>query len=345
MSLTACNTSSHLNASRPEPFGPTGPARAIPETANVQLPCNQTRCSNVSKSHQASVAVVVGIIVLTIALSAIGILLFTQHRRQKQKLGSSFDVSDARLSVDEAKAKGVTHRKYGSPLMSLEYSHGWDPLADGRNLSAFSQEVFHSFKFNWKRWRLLLSISRSEIEGILLFKGPWRVLPHYEFVPNGNLLRYLDVKEGDSNVLEWSTRVSIVKGIAKGLSYMDTSQKPALVHQNISAEKHSRPALLWATCSRIHHYRTVYEKSDVYAFGVLVFQILSGKRKVINSMRLGAESADSKTISTKNLNGRFFEYEASKLAKTALLCTHESPIERPSMGEVVQELSNCSSCL
>lgn len=272
MSLTACNTSSHLNASRPEPFGPTGPARAIPETANVQLPCNQTRCSNMSTSHQASVAVVVGIIVLTIALSAIGILLFTQHRRQKQKLGSSFDVSDARLSVDEAKAKGVTHRKYGSPLMSLEYSHGWDPLADGRNLSAFAQEVFHSFKFNLeevetatqyfsevnllgksnfsatykgilrdgtvvaiksigktcckteeaeflKGLNMLTSLRHENLvrlRGFCCSRGRGECFLIYEFVPNGNLLRYLDVKEGDSNVLEWSTRVSIVKGIAKG---------------------------------------------------------------------------------------------------------------------------------
>lgn len=87
------------------------------------------------------------------------------------------------------------------------------------------------------------------------------------------------------------------------------------------------------------------EKSDVYAFGVLVFQVLSGKRKVTSSMRLGAESVTFQDFIDQNLNGRFFEYEASKLAKTALLCTHESPIERPSMEEVVQELSNCNSCV
>lgn len=272
MSLTACNTSSHLNASRPEPFGSTGTTRAIPETANVQLPCNQSRCSNMSKSHQASVAVVVGIVVLTVALSAIGILLFTQHRRRKQKLGSSFDVSDARLSVDETKAKGVAHRKYGSPLMSLEYSQGWDPLADGRNLSAFAQDVFHSFKFNLdevetatqyfsevnllgksnfsatykgilrdgtvvavksigktcckteeaeflKGLNMLTSLRHEnlvKLRGFCCSRGRGECFLIYEYVPNGSLLRYLDVKEGDSNVLEWSTRVSIVKGIAKG---------------------------------------------------------------------------------------------------------------------------------
>nr|XP_023899120.1 PTI1-like tyrosine-protein kinase 2 [Quercus suber] len=87
------------------------------------------------------------------------------------------------------------------------------------------------------------------------------------------------------------------------------------------------------------------EKSDVYAFGVLVFQVLSGKRKVTNSIRLGAESCRVQDFIDPNLHDRFFEYEATKLARIALLCTHESSMERPSMEAVVQELGNCSSCL
>jgi serine/threonine protein kinase len=38
----------------------------------------------------------------------------------------------------------------------------------------------------------------------------------YDFVPNGKLSRFLDLQESDEEVLEWSTRVSIAKGIAKG---------------------------------------------------------------------------------------------------------------------------------
>lgn len=87
------------------------------------------------------------------------------------------------------------------------------------------------------------------------------------------------------------------------------------------------------------------EKSDVYAFGVLVLQVLSGKRKVTNLVRLGAESNRFQEFIDPNLHGRFFEYEAAKLANIALLCTHESPTERPSMEAIVQELGNCSSCL
>ncbi|XP_044487684.1 receptor-like protein 46 [Mangifera indica] len=65
--LKACSASSRINPNRPEPFG-TSTTRNMPETADLQPPCNQTFCSNSSKSHQASV--VVRAIVVTNALLA-----------------------------------------------------------------------------------------------------------------------------------------------------------------------------------------------------------------------------------------------------------------------------------
>lgn len=272
-SLKACNVSGLNNPSRPEPYasGATGlSTRNIPETANVILPCNQTRCSNLSKSHQASV--VVGVVVITIGLFAIGILTFTQYRRRKQKLGTSFDISDCRLSNDHT--KGAVNRKNGSPLISLEYPNGWDPLADGQNLSVFAQEVFHSFRFNLdeveaathyfsetnllgksnfsatykgilrdgsvvaiksigktcckseeaeflKGLNILTSLRHEnliKLKGFCCSRDRGECFLIYDFIPNENLLHYLDAKDGDGPVLEWSTRVSIIKGIAKGQS-------------------------------------------------------------------------------------------------------------------------------
>lgn len=150
--------------------------------------------------------------------------------------------------------------------------------------------------------------------------------------------------------------------------------KPALVHQNISAEKvlidqRYNPLIADSGLNNLLTNDVVFsalkasaamgylapeysttgrftEKSDVYAFGMLVFQILSGKRKVTSLVRLGAESCKVQDFIDENLNGRFFEFEAAKLARIALLSTHESPTERPTMEEIVQELSSCSSsCL
>lgn len=192
----------------------------------------------------------------------------------------------------------------------------------------------------------------------------------YDFVANGDLSQYLDVK-GDENgrILEWPMRVSIIKGIARGIEYLHSNKanKPPLVHQNISAEKilidgHFNPLL---SDSGLHNlladdvifsslkasaamgylapeYMTVgrfTETSDVYAFGVLVFQILTGKGRATH-LRLEAESGNLEDLIDKNLKGDFSQLEAAKLAGMALLCTGEAPNQRPTMEAVLQELSN-----
>ena len=159
-----------------------------------------------------------------------------------------------------------------------------------------------------------------------------------------------------------------------GIEYLHSYKvnKPALVHQNISAEnvlidQKFNPLLsdsglhklltndivfsALKTSAAMGYLAPEYtttgrftEKSDVYAFGVLVFQILSGKRKFTSSIHLGAEICRFQDFIDANLHGRFSEFEAAKLARIALMCTDESPIERPSMETVIQELDNCNTC-
>ncbi|KAK7268961.1 hypothetical protein RIF29_21673 [Crotalaria pallida] len=424
-SLKTCAASDHVNSSRPEPYG--APTRDIPETADVNLPCKGARCLKSSKSNHAA-SITIGTIVAIVAMLAIGVLAFTMYRRRKQKLASSFQISDGRLSIDETKC---IYRKNGSPLVSLEYSKGWDPLADGRNFNEDSYDMFKNLRFNleevesatqyFSELNLLgksnfsstykgvlrdgsvvavKSISKTScksdeaeflkglsilttlrndnlvrLRGFCCSRGRGECFLIYDFVSNGNLSRFLDVKEGDGEVLEWSARVSIVKGIAKGIAYLHAykANKPVLVHQNISAEKvlidHRYNPLLadsgvhklltndivfssLKACAAKGYLAPEYtttgrftETSDVYAFGVLVFQILSGKQKITHSIRLATESSRFHEFIDPNLHGRFFEYEAAKLANIAYLCCHESPFERPSMEAIVQELGNCSSCL
>ncbi|KAL0311664.1 UNVERIFIED_CONTAM: Somatic embryogenesis receptor kinase [Sesamum calycinum] len=339
--LQICSASGK-NSNKPEPFGPGTshlPSKDIPESANVEQ-------NRVKKSRKPQPAVVVGVLGLIVAFAVAGLFTFSWYRRQKQKIGSAFDSSDSRLSTDQSRE---VCRRSASPLISLEYSNGWDPLAKRQDVNSFSQEVLESHMFNLDE---VESATQYFSDMNLLGKGSFLATYKggrgecfliYDFVPNGNLLQYLDLKEGKRNVLDWPIRKSIIRGIAKGIEYLHGNQKnkPTLVHRNISAEKGSAAmgylAPEYTTTGRFT------EKSDVYAFGMIIFQILSGKSRITQLNCHGAEISRFEDFIDANLAGKFNESEAARLGEVALLCTHESPNHRPDIGTVMQELNDIMS--
>ncbi|KAL0339255.1 UNVERIFIED_CONTAM: LRR receptor kinase SERK2 [Sesamum angustifolium] len=419
--LQICSTSGK-NSNKPEPFGRGTshlPSKDIPESANVEQ-------NRVNKSRKPQPAVVVGVLGLIVAFAVAGLFTFSWYRRQKQKIGSAFDSSDSRLSTDQSRE---VCRRSASPLISLEYSNGWDPLAKRQDVNSFSQEVLESHMFNLdevesatqyfsdmnllgkgsflatykgvlrdgsfvavkciskiscksdeseflKGLKLLTSLKHENLlrlRGFCCSKGRGECFLIYDFVPNGNLLQYLDLKEGKRKVLDWPIRKSIIRGIAKGIEYLHGNQKnkPTLVHRNISAEKvlidqHYNPLLSDSGLHKLLADDIVFstlkgsaamgylapeytttgrftEKSDVYAFGMIIFQILSGKSRITQLNCHGAEISRFEDFIDANLAGKFNESEAARLGEVALVCTHESPNHRPDIGTVMQELNDIMS--
>ncbi|KAJ6807473.1 LRR receptor-like serine/threonine-protein kinase GSO2 [Iris pallida] len=421
--LRVCTPADLLNP-RPEPIGRDPDwlkPREIPQSANLTANCDDTRCSNSPKS--SAVGVTAGIVAVLVAVMVSGLFTVAWYRRRKQKIGSSLEISDSRLSTDQPKEM---HRKNASPLISLEYSNGWDPLADGRSGVGFSQEVSQSFRFNLEEVECatqyfsevnllgrsnfastykgtlrdgtvvavksiskssckseeadflkglkLLTLLRHEnlvgLRGFCCSRGRGECFLVYDFAANGSLSEYLDVKPDDKGrILEWPVRVSIIKGIGKGIEYLHSNRakKPSLVHQNLSAEKvlidrHFAPLLSGSGLHRLLADDVVFstlkgsaamgylapeytttgrftEKSDVYAFGVIILQVLTGKMRV-SHLRLSAESGKLEDLVDENLNGNLSKPEAAKLAGIALMCTSEAPSQRPKMELVLKELSS-----
>lgn len=417
--LDSCKAVTISDPVKPEPYEPGSvstrdlPASIEPKPEN----CNHTHCKRMSKSSKIGlVFAVIGVIVASTFV--VGLFFLSWHRRHKQKIGGS----DSWLSTNQTKQ---VYQKSASPLISLEYANGWDPLAKGG--SSYSQEFLESFMFNLeeveratqsfsevnllgksssnfsavyrgmlrdgsvvtikciakiscksdegeflKGLKILTSLRHENLvrlRGFCCSKGRRECFLIYDTLSNGSLLQYLDAKRDSGRVLEWSNRVFIIRGIAKGIGYLHRKKgsKHGIVHQNISAENillDGRYNALLAD-SGVHklladdvvfstlkasaamgylppEYTTtgrLTEKSDVYAFGVIVFQLLTGKRDIITQLnRQQVESDSLKDIVDENLEGMFSESEAIKLTRVALLCTHESPELRPSMDNVMLEL-------
>uniref|UniRef100_A0A2P2J7W8 Putative LRR receptor-like serine/threonine-protein kinase At1g34110 n=1 Tax=Rhizophora mucronata TaxID=61149 RepID=A0A2P2J7W8_RHIMU len=380
--------------------------------------CNQTHCSNSSKLPQ--IAIIAGVIIVTITFIGVGFLGVFHYRRRKQKIRDVSESSVGRLSTDNPNELG---RAGASPLVTLEYSNGWNPLGDGEIGSGSQDDHLHNFRFNLeeieyatqcfseanllgkssfssvykgslrdnslvavriisltsckseeaefvKGLKLLTSLRHNNLvrlRGFCCSRGRGECLLVYDFASKGKLSKYLDV-EGGSKELDWLSRISIIAGIAKGIGYLHSSEanKPAIIHRNISIEKilldqQFNPLIADSGLSKLLADDIIFstlkisaamgylapeyvttghftEKSDIYAFGVIVLQILSGKQMLSNSISSAAASCRYEEFVDTSLKGNFSEPEAAKLAKLAVSCTNEHPEDRPTIEEVIQEL-------
>ncbi|XP_043709328.1 probable receptor-like serine/threonine-protein kinase At5g57670 isoform X2 [Telopea speciosissima] len=196
----------------------------------------------------------------------------------------------------------------------------------------------------------------------------------FNFSPNGTLDEALHGSTSKS--LEWSVRYKIAIGVARGLHYLHKCCKRRIIHRDIKALNvllgpDFEPQIAdfglakWLPTQWTHHsvvpiegtfgylapeyfmHGIVDEKTDVYAFGILLLEIITGRRPVDSSRQsllLWAkplmESADIAELADPKLKGKYEIDEMDRLVLTASYCVRQSSIWRPSMTEVLQILIN-----
>ncbi|CAH1441996.1 unnamed protein product [Lactuca virosa] len=201
----------------------------------------------------------------------------------------------------------------------------------------------------------------------------------HEFIQNGSLFELLHENRGFARVpLEWTTRVEIMMDVAKGLIFLEqslSSQKVA--HGNLKSSnvlinfteetesvqakltdygcfpllpsRRSSEKLAIGKCPEFVEGKKMTNKADVYCFGVLLLEVITGKvagdndnnnhEDLLDWVRGVLNSDWSMDIFDLEILGEKERHEDMlKLAELALDCTHISPERRPKMTQILIRL-------
>ncbi|KAJ8544895.1 hypothetical protein K7X08_017478 [Anisodus acutangulus] len=177
----------------------------------------------------------------------------------------------------------------------------------------------------------------------------------YEYAESGSLDQWLfprsssiSSSSGSEVSLGWSQRLHIALDVANALQYLHEHTQPSIVHGDIrtcSILLDSRFKAKIASFSTAKHAtNSMMLKGDVFAFGLVLLELLSGKKAVeakdeIEGILEVEDNREEKFRRWMDPKLRFYPVDdALNLAALAKVCTSEKSAERPRMTDIVFNL-------
>ncbi|KAG6708750.1 hypothetical protein I3842_06G097500 [Carya illinoinensis] len=196
----------------------------------------------------------------------------------------------------------------------------------------------------------------------------------YPYMSNGSVASRLKAKPA----LDWGTRKRIALGAARGLLYLHEQCDPKIIHRDVKAANillddfceavvgdfglaklldHQDSHVTTAVRGTVGHIAPEYlstgqssEKTDVFGFGILLLELISGQRAlefgktanqkgaILEWVKKIHQERKLEMLVDKDLKSNYDPIELEETVRVALLCTQYLPSHRPKMSEVVRML-------
>ena len=200
----------------------------------------------------------------------------------------------------------------------------------------------------------------------------------YEFIANNTLEHHLHGK--GVAVMDWSSRIRVALGSARGFAYLHEDCHPRIIHRdiktaNILIDEHFEAKVADFGLAKLSNDTNTHvstrimgtfgylapeyassgkltEKSDVYSYGVMLLELITGKRPVLFDdedndtlidwarpiLMRAVEGGDYDELVDPRLEDNYDADEMLRMVACAASCIRHSARRRPKMSQIVRAL-------
>ncbi|KAH7675705.1 Non-specific serine/threonine protein kinase protein [Dioscorea alata] len=371
-----------LQLPAPPPSPPPPPTPSLVKSP----PVNDTTGTGGKSSNTTTIVLVVVFVLVAVIVIFSGVCIYLRRRSKRKPIRRWTDggddsefISAESLSFDLVTLRDATNNfsnenELGSGGFGVVYKgvlrDGQEiavkrlSLTSGQGLVELKNEVVLVAKLQHRHLVRLLGCCLEEKEKLFV----------YEYLPNASLDKFL-FDPVRCQQLDWARRYRIIEGISRGLLYLHEDSRLRIIHRDLKAgnilldgdmdpkicdfgfaklfdidETHANTNRIAGTYGYMAPEYAMHGnfsvKSDVYSYGVMVLEIVTGRKN--SGFEESGNAAhllsyawrlwnDGRGLELKdpNLGDNIQVDEVLRCIHIGLLCVQEDPQDRPTMGTVV----------